>query len=78
MLEGKKISAMLPRSLKKSFNNGIVIPTNMRQCNECKDRILSTTCNYQIKENEEFDSNSNLSKRRPPKELGHMLTYYKI
>ena len=30
MLDGKKISAMLPRSWKKSFNNGIVIPTKMR------------------------------------------------
>ena len=36
MLEGKKISAMLPRSWKKSFNNEIIIPTKMRRCNECK------------------------------------------
>ena len=29
MIEVKKISAMLPRSWKKSFNNGIPIPTKM-------------------------------------------------
>ena len=40
MLDGKKISAMLPRSWKKSFNNGIVIPAKMRQSNACKDGIL--------------------------------------
>ena len=32
MLEGKKISAMLPISWKKSFNNGVVIPVKMRRC----------------------------------------------
>ena len=35
MLHGKKITAMLPRSWKKSFNNGVIIPTKMRQCNDC-------------------------------------------
>ena len=40
MLDGKKITAMLPRSWKKSFNNGVIIPTNMTHCNVCKDGIL--------------------------------------
>ena len=40
MLEGKKISAILPRSRKKSFNNGIVKPVKLRQCNERKEEIL--------------------------------------
>ena len=35
MIEGKKISAMLPRSWKKSFNSGVVIPAKMRFCNVC-------------------------------------------
>ena len=39
MLEGKQISAMLPRSGKKSFDNGIVIPAKMKRCNTCKDGI---------------------------------------
>ena len=49
MLDGKKISAMLPRSWKKSFSNGVVIPTKKRQCNASKDRILCT-CENQINE----------------------------
>ena len=36
-LEGKKITAMLPRSWKKSFNNGIIIPTKMRRCDICNE-----------------------------------------
>ena len=40
MLEGEKISALLPRSLKKQFNNGIIIPVKMRRCKACKDGIL--------------------------------------
>ena len=75
LLEGKKTSAMIPRSWKKSFNNGIVIPTETRQCNECKDGILCTTCNNQITENKEFEANLSLLKRHPLNELGHMLPY---
>ena len=33
MLKGKKITALLPRSWKKSFEIGVIIPTKMRQCN---------------------------------------------
>ena len=73
LLEGKKILALLPNSWKKSFNNGIVIPTKMRHCNECKDGILCTTCNNQINEDKEIAANLNLIKRHPPNELGRML-----
>ena len=48
MIEGKKISARLPKSWKKSFNNGVVKPTKMRFCNECKDKNLYTKCKNQI------------------------------
>ena len=78
VLDGKKISAMLPRSWKKSFNNGIIIPTKMRQCNECKDGILCTTCKNIINENKEFEANLNLLKREKPNDFGHMLPYYVI
>ena len=67
---------MLPRSRKKSFNNGIVIPTKMRQCNACKEGILCTTCNNQINENKEFEANLNQVKRKTPNEFGYMLPYY--
>ena len=43
MLKVKKRTALLPRSLKKLFNNGVIIPTKMRQCNACKDGILCAT-----------------------------------
>ena len=36
MIECKKVSAMLPKSWKKSFDNGIVIPTKMRFRNELR------------------------------------------
>ena len=78
MIEGEKISAMLPRSWKKSFNSGVIIPKKMRYRNECKDGILCTTCNNQINENQEFEANLNELKRHPPNEFGYMLPYYVI
>ena len=78
MLKGKKITAILPRSWKKSFENGVIIPTKMRQCNVCKDGILCTLCNNQINENKEFEANLNLLKREAPNNSGYMLPYYKI
>ena len=77
MLEGKK-TAVLRRTWKKSFINGIVIPTKMRQCNESKDGILCTTCNNQINENKELVANLNELKRHPPNKFCHMLPYYKM
>ena len=78
MLNGKKITAMLPRSWKKSFNNGVIIPTKIGQCNECKDEILYVTCNNRITENKEFEATLNLLKRKAPNEFGYMHPYYKI
>ena len=78
MSEGKKKSAMLPRSWKKSFKNGIAIPTKMKHCNECKDGILCTTCNNQVNENKKFEVNLVLLKRQAANDLGHMLRYYKM
>ena len=77
MLEGKKISTMLPKSWKKSFITGVIIPTKMRRCNECKDRILCTTRNSQINENKEFETNLNILDRKAPNDCGHVLPYYK-
>ena len=47
----------------------------MRQCNECKDGILCTTCNNQINENKEFRANLKLMRRDVPDQFGHMLPY---
>ena len=76
MTQGEKISAMLPRSWKKSFDDGIIIPTKMRFCNECNDNKMCIKCNNQINENKEFEANLNELKRHPPNEFGHMLPYY--
>ena len=35
MIEGKKISAMLPKSGKQSFKSGVVIPVKLRFVDEC-------------------------------------------
>ena len=76
MLEVKKVSGIIPRSWKKSFFNGITIPTKMRRCNEFKGEILCTTCNNQVDENEEFKANLNLLKRDVPDQFGQMHPYF--
>ena len=60
MLNCEKATVMLPKSWKKSFNNGIIIPVKMRRCDECKGERLCMTCNNQVNENKEFEANSNL------------------
>ena len=59
MIEGKKVSAMLPRSWKKTINSGVIIPEKMRFCNECNDKKMCINCNNQSNENKEFDANLN-------------------
>ena len=78
MKQGEKISAILPRSWKKSFDNGIIIPKKMRFCNGCDDKKVCNKCNNQINENKEFEANLNLLKREEPNDFGHMLPYYII
>ena len=80
MLEGKKVSAILPRSWKKSFNTEIIITPKMRRCNECKDRILCTTCNNQINENKDLEANLNELKRHHLTILGicFLIITYKL
>ena len=78
MLEGKMITAMLPSSWKKSFNNGIIIPTKMRRCDICHDKLLCENCNNQVNENKEFEANLNLLTRNSPSEFGYMLPYYEV
>ena len=78
MKEGKKISAMLPRSWKKFFDSGVVILKKMRFCNKCNDKKMCNKCNNQVNENKEFEANLNELKRHPPNEFGHMLPYYVI
>ena len=76
MLEGKKISAMLPKSWKKSFNIGIVIPAKLRRCDKCRGKTWCATCNNQPNENEEFEADLILLKREDPNKFGYMLPYF--
>ena len=79
MLKGEKILLLLRRSCeKKSFNNGILLPTKMRRFNECKNGIICDKCNIQVNENKKFEAILTLFKREAPKEFGHMLPYYKV
>ena len=78
LIEGKKVSELLPKSWKKSFDNGIFIPEKMRFCNECDDKRMCNKCNNQINENKEFEANLNELKRHPPNEFDYMLPDYKI
>ena len=50
----------------------------MRFCIECKDKIICTTCNNQVNENQELEGDLNLLKREAPNQIGYMLPYYKI
>ena len=71
MLEGKKITAMLPRSWKKNhLIMASLIPSKMRHCNECKNGILCTTNNNQVYENKEFEASLNELKKHPLNEFG--------
>ena len=67
---------MLPKKCKKSIDSGIIIPTEMRFCNECNDKKMCKKFYNQINENKEFDANLNEIERHPPKEFGHMLPSY--
>ena len=72
-IQGKKISAMLPKSWTKLFNSGIVRPVKMRFCKECTDKLPCNTGNIQINENKEFEAHLNLLKSQAPIEFGNML-----
>ena len=77
MIEGEKLSALLPKSWIKSFDSGTIKPTKIRFCNECDVKIMCDKRNNQINEKKENEANLNELKRYPPNEFGHMLPYYK-
>ena len=72
-IECRKISALLPKSWNKTFNNGIIIPAKKRFCNECNDKRTCNRCNIQKNENKEFEAIINLLKRQGPNQFGHIL-----
>ena len=76
IIEGKKISAMLPKSWKNSFNSGVIIPAKKRLCNECTDQLTCNNCDNQSNVNKEVEVDINLIKREAPNHFGHMFPYY--
>ena len=78
MLDGKKISVLLPRSWKNSFKNGFFISIKRKRCKECKGEILCIKCNNQVNEIKKFETNINLSKKQAPNRFGHMLPFCKL
>ena len=77
LIETETMSAMLPKSWKKLSNRGVVIPTKMRFCNECSDRIICDRRDNQISENKELKAKLNLLKRQALYQIDPMLPYYK-
>ena len=75
MIEGKNITATLPKKWKKSFRSGVIIPAKMRFRNESNDEILCDRSSSQINENKE--GNLNLLKRQPPNQFCCTLPYLK-
>ena len=75
MIEGKKISAMLPKKWKKLSYTGVVIPAKMRFCNESNGEKISDGCINQNNENEDNEDNLNLLKRQTTNQFGYMLPY---
>ena len=78
MIKGEKISTMLTKSGKKTFNNGVIEPKKMRFCNECYIEKTCDKCNNNTNENQEFEAKLNELKRNPPNEFGYMLPYHEI
>ena len=77
MSKSKVISAMLPRSWKKSFNNDVIIPVKVRGCDECRGKIFCMTCNNQVNGNKDFEAYLILLKRQAPNRFGNVLPHYK-
>ena len=78
MLEDRRISAMIPRSWEKSFNNGIVILVKMKRCNQCKGKILCDEFKNQVIKNKNFEAILKILERDIRNQFGHMPLFYKL
>ena len=63
MIECKKVSALLPKRLKKTFNSGIYIPTKMRLCNERNDKRMCKNYKNLVNQSKKFETLIILSKK---------------
>ena len=76
MLEGERISAILPKAWEKWFNNGIAVPVKLRRCNDWRNKNLCTTCNFQVNENKKVKTNITLPKRESPNQFAITLPHF--
>ena len=59
MLEGREISALVPKSYKKLFISGVILPKKKRFCKECNGKMFCNRCNIQLNENKEHKAGNN-------------------
>ena len=78
MADGGKLIAEVLLSWKKSFNQGVVIPHEMKNCVDCKKDILCDECDKLVNQKKDISANLNELKREAPNEFGHMLPKYII
>ena len=78
MFEGDKLIPKVPLSWKKSFSQGVIIPYNAGNCNECTKDLLCDNCDKLVNQRKEFSANLIKLKRQPPYQFGHMLPKYLI
>ena len=72
MLNGEKLTAKVPLSLKKGFSHGVIIPHKMRNCKKCTKEILCDDCDKLVNQKKEFSATLNELKRQTPNDSGHM------
>ena len=76
MVDGDNLIAKLPRSWKKSFSQGVIIPHKMRNCTICQTDFLCESCDNLVNQNKQLSANLNELKREKPNQFGHMLPKY--
>ena len=55
MYEGKVAEGKFPRSWKKTFDSGVLIPSKKRDCEDCDDNKLCDECDSKIRQNKVFN-----------------------
>ena len=76
MFDDDKLIAKVPLNWQKSFNMGVTIPHEIRNCNERAKDTLCEGCDKLVNQNKEFSANLNELKRQAPNEFGHTLPKY--
>ena len=73
---GDKLIETVPLSWKKSFSMGVVIPHNLRNCNNVTKDLLCDGCDKLVTQNKENSAFLNEIKQQASEEIVHMLPWY--